>query len=146
MASNYTSMKRVYFVGVHNKTGMHPLDSRTKSGKIIDRVIEQLPNIRCIKTNLYDVDYLPNIPLFDDVVKWSLRANNVRGDIIVLLGSCVRLRFGKWFENECHIIAVPHPSKVQSLQETELYINGIVQQIATQIVTAKASSSKPFNS
>jgi hypothetical protein len=34
---------RIIFVGLHNKEHMKPLDSKTKSGKLIDRIIKRLP-------------------------------------------------------------------------------------------------------
>lgn len=40
---------RIIFVGIHNKPGMEPLDSRTKSGKIIDEVIAGLEGRECVK-------------------------------------------------------------------------------------------------
>ena len=48
----------VLFVGMHNKVGMKPLDSKTMSGKMIDAVIKELP-FKCIKTNLCEVEYFP---------------------------------------------------------------------------------------
>jgi hypothetical protein len=50
------SKGRIIFVGIHNKPGMKPLDSRTKSGKIIDEVIRGLEGRECVKTNLFDCD------------------------------------------------------------------------------------------
>jgi hypothetical protein len=57
---------KVIFVGVHNKPHLKPLDSSTRSGKTIDGIIEQLPGIKCVKTNLFDVDYMPPV---DEAIK-----------------------------------------------------------------------------
>ena len=38
-----TEREQCYFVGMHNKPGMKPLDSKTMSGKMIDAVIKELP-------------------------------------------------------------------------------------------------------
>lgn len=52
-------LKRVVFVGIHNKPGFTPLDSRTRSGKIIDRVTDNVLAF-CEKTNLFPINYLPH--------------------------------------------------------------------------------------
>lgn len=43
---------KVVFIGTHFKEGMQALDSRTRSGKLIDRIIELLPGCECYKSNL----------------------------------------------------------------------------------------------
>jgi hypothetical protein len=63
---------RVIFVGMHNKPGMEPLDSRTKSGKLIDRIINELP-IDCIKTNLYDDSWPVDFEDNDLMLWWIIR-------------------------------------------------------------------------
>lgn len=52
---------KIIFVGIHNKPGLPPLCSSTKTGKIIDRIIDKLPPDCMVfeKRNLFPVDYLP---------------------------------------------------------------------------------------
>jgi hypothetical protein len=49
---------RIIFVGVHNKPFKKPLDSRTSSGKRIDKIISHLPNLECEKMNLFNLPSL----------------------------------------------------------------------------------------
>ena len=56
---NFETMK-IIFVGIHNKKGFEPLDSRTKTGNIIDRIIERCDKgFEFEKTNLFDRDEMP---------------------------------------------------------------------------------------
>lgn len=50
-------MKRVVFVGITDKVSLSPFDSSTKSGAILDQIIEKL-NCSCFKMN-----YVPFAPL-----------------------------------------------------------------------------------
>jgi hypothetical protein len=94
---------RVIFVGVHNKRGKTPLDSTTKSGKIIDAVIAGLPGRECLKSNLFDVDELPdkkNVRDWKQYVdemgfSWIERVQLSKDDVVVLLGSQVIRSFPK---------------------------------------------------
>lgn len=89
-------MKRVIFVGLHNKPGMKPLDSRTKSGKLIDRVIEKCRHLgmNILKTNLYDVDKMPGMDEMDNLqFDWVERVELFKDDVVVLLGAKVHDNF-----------------------------------------------------
>lgn len=49
---------KIIFVGINNKPNKEPLCRSTKSGKLIYRIVAQLPNnSEFLRTNLYDVDY-----------------------------------------------------------------------------------------
>ena len=50
---------KIIFVGIHNKPGKIPLCSSTPTGKIIKQITEKIKTKKIVKTNLYDVDYLP---------------------------------------------------------------------------------------
>lgn len=80
---------KIYFVGIHNKPGMKPLDSKTKSGKIIDQIISQFPDCECIKTNLCDIDYFPidRFEIREECQKWNETYGAKEDSIIVLLGA-----------------------------------------------------------
>lgn len=85
---------RIIFVGIHNKPGMQPLDSKTKSGKIIDEIIKLLHNIdiECIKINLYDCDYHPTnyIVQLNYQIDWLRKLKPQKYDLVVLLGKLVK--------------------------------------------------------
>lgn len=129
-------MKRVIFVGVHNKPGMTPLDSKSRSGKLIDRIIRRLEvfephvdyQVTCVKSNLFDLDYLPVI--YDRSVilnKWSQRAkcSMGRGDVVVTLGACVH----SVFKSYCHPINLGHPSGVWAKDKQIRYVRRALKKI-----------------
>lgn len=83
-------MARIFFVGMHNKPGMEPLDSRTMTGKIIDEIIQGL-GCECVKTNFCDTDYQPTE--FREIAAasliWSGTHKPNDGDTVVVLGDWV---------------------------------------------------------
>lgn len=81
---------KIIFIGVHNKKGLKPLDSSTQSGKKIDSVIKNFPGVKTLKTNLFDVDYMPR-PVEAEHLKYEFfdRVPILSDDIIVCLGSKV---------------------------------------------------------
>jgi hypothetical protein len=82
---------RVFFVGIHNKPGLPPLCSTTKSGKVIDKVIAALPGVECIKTNLFNTNF--ETPLVDPPRIWAKRVGATEHDVIILLGGVVTAYF-----------------------------------------------------
>jgi len=122
------NMKRVIFVGLHYKSDYKALDSFTKSGKVIDAIIEKLPN-ECIKTNLYDTDFLPSDNNYRDTlaVEWHHTWSPYPDDIIVLLGSLVHNGFIN--RNNGIVIKVPHPAIRGSENKIAEYIDRIVNEI-----------------
>lgn len=116
-------MKRVIFVGLHNKPGMKPLDSKTKSGKLIDRVIEKCRHhgMNILKTNLYDVDYLPEGKEKGSLVfDWVERVELFQGDIVVLLGAMVHYDFPMLSLEK--LIKVAHPASKRSHVDMNEYV------------------------
>jgi len=101
---------KIIFVGMHNKPGLKPLCSSTKTGKIINRIIKELPNIEVLKTNLYNVEYLPYDwrEKQDLSVDWHQRIDAYADDIIILLGAEVQ----EWFISSGfrNIIKLAHPA------------------------------------
>lgn len=124
---------RIIFVGIHNKPGMEPLDSRTKSGKIIDEVIKGLEGRECVKTNLFDVDEMPDKKNMLDwdkwvdemVFDWVERTKLYMGDTVVLLGDEVKKYFtiGPLKRK----ITVPHPASRHI--KPEQYIQSLIDKI-----------------
>ncbi len=102
-------MKKVIFVGVHNKPGKPPLDSSTTSGKRIDLVIQCLKGCDCIKTNLFEIERQPEQSEMEALKdQWFEKYKPSGRDIIVLLGSQVQLQFVNLSKSK--IIRLAHPS------------------------------------
>lgn len=99
----------VTFVGIHYKEGMKALDSRTRSGKKIDAVIERL-NCECKKTNLFSGLEVPKCK--EEQKKEVIRFREQINDegVFILLGGKVKRYFPyQRFEN-AKIINHRHPS------------------------------------
>lgn len=105
---------------MNNKPDTAPLCSTTKSGKLIDRVIKELPQFECSKSNLWDLDHWPKNKehLFNP--EWYERVQYQPGDIVVTLGECVRKAFVK--SSIPHFVHIGHPSAVWSHEKQDDYI------------------------
>ncbi len=112
-------MTRIIFVGMNNKPGVAPLCSTTKSGKLIDRIIKELPNYDCLKSNLWDIDHWPKNKDHVFNYEWMERVQYKPGDIVVTLGECVRKAFVRGPVKFTHI---GHPSAVWSKEKQDDYI------------------------
>lgn len=126
--------RRIIFVGVHNKPDMEPLDSRSKSGKLINRVIYGLQievglfEAEFIKTNLFH----PTITWFPadanriiEVYNWITRNRVKDDDIVITLGHIVNEAFRK---AKVESIKLGHPSGVWSnLKQEEYIINACIK-------------------
>lgn len=120
-------MKRVIFVGVHNKPGKEPLDSSTVSGKRIDNIIKNLTDCKCIKSNLFEIERQPIAGEQDDLIeKWFIKYWESANDICVLLGNQVQYSFPKI---PVRIIRLAHPSLQYSKVTPTEYINNAVKLI-----------------
>lgn len=129
---------KVIFVGIHNKPGLPPLCSSTKSGKLIDRIIAKLPaDVNCEKTNLYDIDYLPKDQYEKDIIslKWWEKVSIADFDIIVLLGIEVHENF--WGRNMQYILKINHPASKRSYAEMNRYVSDAVEEILSLIDKSK---------
>lgn len=103
---------------------MKALDSKTRSGKMIDRVMAELKTVdrQVMKTNLFDVDYFPLIEQRDSlIVDWYSRVEPTRNDILVLLGDSVHWNFPDTIIAR-KIIKVPHPSSPRSHEKMNAYV------------------------
>lgn len=130
-------MKRVIFVGVHNKRGMTPLDSKSRSGKLIDRIIRRLEvfephidySVTCVKSNTFNQYYLPEV--YDrgsTLDAWRYRAQYITGDVVVLLGACVhKVFYGCNFGGKK--ILVGHPAGVWSKAKQVQYVRRALKKI-----------------
>jgi len=126
---DWVHRQRVIFVGVHNKPGMLELDSKTRTGKLVDRVINwlqyelNLSGFIFIKSNLFDIEYWPKNQTFvlnnQWVEHWKDRVNYSSNDIIITLGHTVNEIFRK---AKVKSIKLGHPSAVWSKEKQEDYI------------------------
>jgi hypothetical protein len=118
---------QILFVGMHNKPGMKPLDSRTMSGKMIDKIIKEIP-FKCVKTNLCEVEYLPKdkneIWAFN--LSWNSKYEPSSETIIVLLGRWTQENF---LLTNAKIVKLPHPASCMGYVNKEDYIKKAVERI-----------------
>lgn len=127
---------RVIFVGLHNKPGMKPLDSKTKSGKLIDRIIDKCRRhgINILKTNLFDVDYMPLPQDYSlHCFEWIERVQLFKGDIVVLLGATVHKQFPE--VPMLQTIKIAHPASKYSHEEMNDYVEKTFKLIKSLTVT-----------
>jgi hypothetical protein len=121
----------VLFVGMHNKPGMEPLDSKTMSGKMIDAVIKGLP-FKCTKTNLFEGEYLPKdfLTINQAGIDWHNKYEPQKSDIVVLLGKWVQTNF--WHDS-FKIINLPHPASCMGNVNKKKYIIDAIERITKKM-------------
>jgi len=116
---------KIFFVGIHNKPNTKPLDSSTKSGKLVDKIIVSLPQHTCVKTNLFNLNEIPK-EIKPHQELWIQTHNPSNKDTIILLGSNVH----KFFPQiNSKIIKAKHPSAIWSKKTQENYIKNILKEI-----------------
>ncbi len=117
---------RIIIVGVHNKVGLKPLCSTTKSGKLIDRIANRLTK-PIEKTNLFNIDYMPikseKQKLIDEWFWVNLPAPE---DVVVLLGGAVHKDFNCEINN---LIKIQHPAAQWSHKSMDDYVSSAVEKI-----------------
>jgi len=119
---------KVIFVGIHNKPGFKPLDSSTKSGKLIDGIITSLPDsVVCIKTNFYDRCHLPEPSKYDNKL-WAERVGFNEDDLVIRLGQEVQKRMSG---SGCRSIDLVHPGRIGY---KEKYISESVELIRKYLI------------
>lgn len=114
---------RVILVGLHNKPGMKPLDSKTKSGKLIDKIITHIPEgIEVIKTNLFNLNGIPHKDYFyKSRDEWYNAYLPTSEDIIVLLGAMTHKNF--IHNPQCKgLIKIAHPASMRSHEQMFKYV------------------------
>lgn len=110
---------KIFFVGIHNKPNTKPLDSSTRSGKLIDKIILNLKNHECIKTNLFDTESIPKENIEKHRQLWISTHIPSSTDTIILLGSNVHKFFP---QTQSKVIKIKHPSAIWSNKSQEDYI------------------------
>ncbi len=118
----------IYFVGIHHKPGMAPLDSKTYTGKIVDEIIGQIGE--STKTNLIDGFEVPK-NISTHAYRWHTQNTLKDGDRVVLLGALVQKHFAWNFSGtgKVRFIAVAHPSAFQVRKNKAAYIQEVVNAI-----------------
>jgi len=120
---------KLFFVGIHDKEDLKPLDIISKSGKIISKVEKQL-GVKGIRTNMADMDRMPvGNEIDEEAVKWWYRNEVEVGDIVVLLGKFVHDNFH--YAPGPRYIKLPHPasSLFHGTKTQEAYVNKAVEKI-----------------
>ena len=118
---------RILFVGIHNKPNTSPLDSKTKSGKLIDKMIINLKEDICTKTNLFDCENIPEKDIEEYKTKWIEKYKPSDKDIIVLLGNNVKKLFPDNVSSK--IIKIKHPSSIWSKESQKEYVKDFLEEI-----------------
>jgi len=120
---------KILFTGLHLRPGFEALDSRTRTGKIIDRVIARLPDgLKCEKRNLYPDFKVP------DTAKERQRARDLffihhGGDnaIWVLLGKQVQQSLRR------NGVCLAHPGSLRFGGDAGKYIEDSVRKIVAAV-------------
>lgn len=90
---------KIVLVGIHSKPDMEPLDSRTKTGQIVDKVIAAFPQNKFVKSNLFTGDHIPvdaQANCRQYVKDWIIRTEfNSEDDIAIVLGNDAKFLFRK---------------------------------------------------
>ena len=97
---------KIEFVGIHFKEGKEALDSTTKSGKIIDRVIENFKDFECSKSNLFPTTVLPKKSAREQYVD-AFKVEE--GTLYVCLGNIVR---DCLMDRILLCVDMPHPGSI----------------------------------
>lgn len=121
---------RVIFVGHHDKPNTPPLSRLTKSGKLLQRVIEKLPDIEFMKSNLYDIDHYPNSEddRFELELDWHYRINPNPKDLIILLGADTHKHF-LYDKTLAITLKFAHPASKRSYKSMDEYVDKMINAI-----------------
>ena len=122
---------KVILVGVHNKPDTNPLCRFTKTGKLLQKVIDQLPKIEFEKTNLFNIDHFPNSQNDIGMLArdWWYRINLEPDDLIILLGAITHKHFN--YQRGWKYLKFGHPSGVWSKEKQIEYVHKMVKAITT---------------
>lgn len=114
---------------MHNKPGMQPLDSKTKTGKIIDNLIKELSeNFECIKSNLCDTEEFitDTHQLFLENKRWFDEFEPTENDIVITLGDWVYKNIKR---GSFKLIRAKHPASLFGVSKIEEYKAYILDKI-----------------
>jgi hypothetical protein len=134
---------KIIFVGVHNKKGFAPLDSRSRSGKLIDKLILALQielelfEADFVKSNTFDLEYWPAKEMLcprSSVAEWAARVEYTGDDIVITLGQCV---YEVFKHSNIEFIKLGHPSAVWSNESKIDYVSRAVGAVRKQLIKSK---------
>lgn len=108
-------MKNIIFIGIQDKEGLMPLDSLSRTGRIIDKIINELRNYKCHKTNLFEAGFLPDKKYHTQYIYRYYFENQAvlnTKPIIICLGELVynALLGCSYTEEAQDFIKIKHPS------------------------------------
>jgi len=123
---------RIIFVGLHNKPEMKPLDILTKTGKLVNRIIKELPaGLDILKTNLFDVEVMPHQSKLPELANdWYWTHLPVDDDIIIVMGNMAHEYFN--FQG-LNVIKVAHPASKRSHAEMNDYVEKTANKIKAKL-------------
>ncbi len=122
---------RIIFVGIHNKPGKLPLDSYTKTGKIVDEIASMFARWgdQIVKTNLYNIDSMPEGATHAAILvaDFFYQHQFTQRDIVVLLGKDVQTVLTQ--EYGMGTINLNHPSSIYGGATRKAYIDDAIDRI-----------------
>ena len=110
---------------------MAPLDSGTKTGKLVDRIIKGLPDsMEIVKTNILNTEEMvaPN-EIYKYTEEWQWTHLPVYDDIIILLGHATQLIYKNNVKSVGRIIRLAHPASMWSHKSMDGYVKKTVVEI-----------------
>lgn len=126
----YKKLKSVLFIGLSNKVGCTPLQSGTKSGDLIDKIIEKVKS-NCYKVNL--VNFAPldennklRYPNKEEMDLGYMNLEKVINELQPCICVCLGDKVCKYLSKKLEVfISIKHPSyiAVYKRKEIDTYIN-----------------------
>jgi hypothetical protein len=110
---------------------MAPLDSGTKTGKLVDRIIKKLDqNEGVVKTNILDSDVMVHpkeYSKYADIWYWTNLPYD--DDLIILLGHSTQDIYKNHVHHKSKIIRAAHPASKRSHVAMDEYVDNIATKI-----------------
>ena len=116
---------------------MSPLDSGTKTGKLVDRIIKELPpKTEVVKSNILDAEeMIPVTKMYKYVDEWHWTHLPVSDDIIVLLGAATQTIYKVHSRNIGKVIRAAHPASKWSHVDMNEYVLRVSKAIIKKLST-----------
>lgn len=132
-------MKTICFVGISDKENKQPFDSSTKSGAIVDQIIQGL-SFSCIKMNYVSfvpkdkkgkLRYPTKEELSHSFFDFQEKIKRINPDLIVVCGTIIQKELKKKNWNFCPSLFIYHPSYILIYKRNCLnsYINETIKKV-----------------